>query len=210
MSTSSTPAIGKGGGQEGEGGVEGGTVKGGVQEDGVAAAAAGTTADGGGAGDGGGGGRPVREVVTVEDYTDFKRSMPLFALRKPTPVEPIEVDLDQSKLWKTAWDDTMPAFDQQFYVLWSPGHLAGRAGRVFWASLSPGRRVFLCAAAVGDVPGRQAGRHAGRHARKCPPLSEDCVILLGEERVQAVSKQHVASTQTGRVRSARAVHDFVT
>lgn len=102
MPTTSTPAAGMAaavaaaatgerGGQEGEGGGQGGTAKGGVQEDGIAATADGAVADGGG------GGRPVREVVTVEDYTDFKRSMPLFPLRKPTRVQ-VEVDVDHSKL----------------------------------------------------------------------------------------------------------------
>lgn len=56
---------------------------------GVAAAAA-------AAGGSSGGGRLARKVMMIEDYTDFKRSMPLLPLRKPTPVQ--AVDLDQSKL----------------------------------------------------------------------------------------------------------------
>lgn len=70
----------------------------------AAAAAAGTVEDaikqanaaaadgGGGCGDGG---RRVREVVMVEDYAEFKRSMPLLPMRKPAKVQ--LVDLDQSK-----------------------------------------------------------------------------------------------------------------
>lgn len=56
-----------------------------------------TAADAGDAGaSSGGGGRLAREVVVVEDYTEFKRSMPLLPLRKPTAVQ--AVDLEQSKL----------------------------------------------------------------------------------------------------------------
>lgn len=45
---------------------------------------------------GGGGGRFVREVVIVEDYSEFKRSMPLLPLTKPTRV--VTVEPEQSKL----------------------------------------------------------------------------------------------------------------
>lgn len=41
--------------------------------------------------------RLAREVVVIEDYTDFKRSMPLLPLRKPTPVQAVDLD-QQTKL----------------------------------------------------------------------------------------------------------------
>eukprot|EP00752_Nemacystus_decipiens_P002074 g1985.t1 len=42
----------------------------------------------------GDGGRRGREVVMIEDYAEFKRSMPLLPLRKPSPVQ-LVVDLSQ-------------------------------------------------------------------------------------------------------------------
>eukprot|EP00903_Cladosiphon_okamuranus_P017869 g16444.t1 len=38
------------------------------------------------------GGRFARKLVVIEDYSEFKRSMPLLPLRKPTPVQALLVD----------------------------------------------------------------------------------------------------------------------
>eukprot|EP00752_Nemacystus_decipiens_P012492 g11064.t1 len=53
----------------------------------VARADAGAAADGGSSGSR----QLARKVVVIEDHTDFKRSMPLLPMRKPTPVQAVKL-----------------------------------------------------------------------------------------------------------------------